>query len=163
MMKRREESTTIDGIAVETTQYSLRESLQLQAVLAKLVLPVLAKLEGASLSSMVNGDGGGRLGSAFMQIAEQLEEDQLWPLVCRILACTRVKGTDKKGPRWFELTSGESIEECIGELSTLYKILGFVLKVNFKKSFSAASSALPAPAQESQASPEPQPSPTTSE
>lgn len=147
-MKRRTDEKTIDDILVTTTQYSLRESLQLQAVLAKLVLPVLAKLEGVSLVGLMKGDTeGGKLGGALMQAAEQLEERELWPLVCRILACTQIQVHDREGPKQVELNTGEKIEANIGELGTLYKIIAFVLIHNFRRSFSAASTALPAAGQ----------------
>lgn len=154
MIKRRTEDKVIDGLLVVTTQYSLRESLQLQAVLAKLVLPVLAKVEGASVVGVMRGDVG-KLSAALMQAAEQLHEDQLWPLVRRILACTEVEVTDDRGPRRVWLNTDATIEANIGELGTLYKVLGFVLVMNFKRSFTAASTALPATGPDSQASPTP--------
>jgi hypothetical protein len=140
MIKRRTESDTIDGLKVVTTQYSLQEGLQLQSVLAKLVLPVLAKLpDGVSLGTLGALDLK-MIGGSLQAAADQLNEHELWALVCRVLRSTQVA---PPGGKAIELNSADKIEAAIGELPTLYKILWFVLVVNFRTTFSAVSSAPP--------------------
>lgn len=138
MAKRRTEDTTIDGMKVVTTQYPLQEGLQLQAVLAKLVLPVLAKLpDSVSLSSLGALDLK-MIGTSLQAAADQLNEHDLWHLVCRILRSTQAA---PPGGKAVELNHPDKIESVIDDLPTLYKIVWFALNVNFRTSFSAVSNA----------------------
>jgi hypothetical protein len=110
----------IDGATYVVTQFPARRALALQTRLLKLL--------GPSLATALGGVHEGRIDAAVLsislqQLGEKLDESATVDLVMQLLSGTRKDGK--------EITEGVFDLEFAGRMDTLYKVLGFVLEVNF--------------------------------
>src|SRR4051812_2624866 len=111
---------TIDGAAYQVTQFPARRALALQTRLLKLLGPSLATALGGIEDGRIDASV---LSLALRQLGEKLDESATVDLVLQLLACTRKDGK--------EITEGVFDLEFAGQLDSLYKVLSFVLEVNF--------------------------------
>ncbi len=135
--KLREARDIIDGLEVITTQLPLRESLQLQHRLARIIVPAMAKLDDSvSLLSLLAGEDLSKIGPALETALGSVNENELWPLLCRVLAATQVKAPGDSG--FVELNQPAKIEKVVFDPSTLYKLVWFAIKLNYGSAFFGA-------------------------
>jgi hypothetical protein len=111
---------TIDGAAYMVTQFPARRALALQTRLLKLLGPSLATALGGIHDGVIEAPV---LSLALQQLGDKLDESAAVDLVMQLLASTRKDGQ--------EITDGVFDLEFAGQMDTLYKVLGFVLEVNF--------------------------------
>lgn len=121
----------IDGTLWTVNEFSATEGLRLLTRLTNLCGGPVAK----ALESLPKGEGildakidFGLLGAALTDLTQRLDEDQVVELIKRLLACTIAKEPGEKSKeagRHFDVTFQ-------GRYLTLFKVLGFVLEVNFK-------------------------------
>ncbi len=130
-MGRKEEKRTIDGIEFACQQTPAIESLELLTDLAKTLGPAFQAVESVSVSDIELD----KLGPLFMSLDARTTST----LVQRIL-----KGTIAKTSEGFiELHSTEQIDEVFtGALSTMFKVAGFALEVNYGDFFAALGDAV---------------------
>lgn len=119
------EEQEIDGLKVTTTQFPAMYAFRLLARLARSVGPVMGAFQGASPDTDL-ADLAPQLSSAL----SVLDPDEVDKLVLEVLKCTSVWSPD--GSRKVELSDRAKIDEVFsGRIMTMFKVLGFCLKVNF--------------------------------
>ncbi len=111
---------TIDGAVYAVTQFPARRALALQTRLLKLLGPALATALGGIQDGRIDASV---LSASLKQLADTLDESTAVDLALQMLASTRRDGR--------EITEGVFDMEFAGQMDTLYKVLGFVLEVNF--------------------------------
>lgn len=124
-MGREAHERVIDGDTWTVQQFPATEGLRLMARLAKLLGGPLSAAMGALqgsdlLDAKVDGS---LLGKAVAELADRLDEDEVAGLAKRLLKDTRVGGKEVL-PQFETLFQGRYL--------TLFKVLGFVLEVNFQ-------------------------------
>lgn len=129
------EQETIDGFEIMVTQFPVMEAIKIQVYLGKNVLPavgnVIGGLKSLSLDSEIDLDGDS-LSAAFEKLFANLSEKEAEDLVLRLLKTTRINGV--------EATADVLTAELSGSLLTVYKIIWFVLKVNYPDFFGLGAS-----------------------
>jgi hypothetical protein len=140
-MSLKTEEKEIDGSLYTVTSYSGRESLKIKKTLMRLfapVIPVLVKVLGqiskdTSVTDMdVNDLDFTSIGKAITELLDQLTEDEYVDLVLRLLRSTRRDNREITG-EYFDL-------HFAGNLTTLYKVLFFVIQVNYPDFFQLGAS-----------------------
>lgn len=130
---------TIDGVRYSVTTFPARKGLRLKATLVKTLGAAFAELmKGLPTGSLTAGSGAGKstvdvefklhhaadaLAKAFTNLSEQEYED----LVMRLLETTRRDGK--------EITAETFDLDFAGEYLTLFRVLMFVLEVNYGSFF----------------------------
>lgn len=115
-----------DGIKYTTTQFGAMRSLELLARLVKTV--------GPALGALTRLDASTQLASApeLVSALGSLEPTEASSLVKALMANTTALITDEKGMRNVLLASQEAIDSVFsGRVFTMFKVLGFIIKVNF--------------------------------
>ena len=113
---------TIDGMKITVSQFPGVTGFKMQAKLLKYFSPLLAIFksgdgEASLLDREINLD-------SVMQFSESLCNDGALEFVFELLQLTRIDGV--------EMSETLFNEKFAGKLPTMYKILWFVLEVNFK-------------------------------
>jgi len=125
MLKREEEE--IDGLRFSVVQFPAMYGFGLLARLAKTVGPAITSLSGVSPDTDL-----ATLGPAFSDALGALDPDEAQKLVVEVLRSTSVVIPDATGGRKVELTDKAKIDEVFsGRLRTMFKVIGFSLRVNF--------------------------------
>jgi hypothetical protein len=138
----KEVKKTIDGIEFGVTPFPAIEALRLQATLSKLIGPSL----GAALGSLSKSKGkevdinGGMLGSSIQFLFEQLTEETFVALIKRILKNVTCLYASEEGSSPIIHDFGDKFDERMTivfqcKLLTMYKVVGFVLEVNYPDFF----------------------------
>jgi hypothetical protein len=132
------EEKTIDGVRYQVTQFPAMEALRVQTQLLKVAGPALA----AIFSGVRSGDGAKAkmefspifLAAALEKLSDKLNEDELERLVLRLLAGARIM-EQNGGP--FDGPNGRVLFNMhfAGKLATLWKVIAFVLEVNYQDFF----------------------------
>lgn len=116
---------TIAGRDIMVTQYPGRKSIEIKAKLFKLLGSSLVRLfsgtEAFDLSS---------LSSAIDIFIDKLNPKEFTAFVLELLQSTRIDGK--------EITDSVFDTEFAGEMSLMYKILGYTLEVNYGNFFGEA-------------------------
>lgn len=126
---RKTQNKDIDGHDWMVTQFPAGEGIKLLTKLTKLIGPTIAGLAGdvKKPSDLANMKLDSKvLQIALEQLASKLDEDNTLDLVKRLLAGTRKDGEEVI--QTFDIAFQ-------GEYLTLFKVLGFVLKVNYSSFF----------------------------
>jgi len=128
----------IDGVTVSVNPWPARHAFAMKIKLLRLLGPSLGELIG----TVVDGKSDGkkafdilssdvdfeRIGSTIRNLMDVLDEDTFMNLVDKILDSTRVDGK--------EISDEETFNAIFtGSLELVYKILWFVLEVNFGSFF----------------------------
>jgi len=135
------EEREIDGLSVSVTQFPARFGFKMQVKLARIFGPVFGEIvSGVSDKPNKKSDSSSedvsimdkdidlkKLGSAIEKLFNILDESKSESLVFELLNLTRI---DKK-----EINQSSFDMIFAGKYLTLYKILGFVLEVNYKSFF----------------------------
>lgn len=126
---RKTQNKDIDGHDWLVTQFPAGEGIKLLTTLTRLIGPTIAGLAGdvKKPSDLANMKLDSKvLQIAVEQLASKLDEDNTLDLVKRLLAGTRKDG-EEVVPTFDVAFQGEYL--------TLFKVLGFVLKVNYSSFF----------------------------
>lgn len=117
---------TIDGFKVTVTQFPARYGFKMQARLIKVFAPILGTLLSGKqgLESEVNLSG---LGDALQKVFILLDENAAMQLVFDLMQSTRVDGQEMNDAYFDSMFAGK--------MNVVYKILGFILEVNFGNFF----------------------------
>lgn len=140
---------TIDGTEFEVAPFSAIEALKLQSTLLRIFGPAFGAAIGAidkkDKNSQTNIDGNA-LGSALQMLFDGLDETQMIILIERLLKKTSCTFSVNGGaPVVFDFA--ESFNERLdivfqGRLMTVYKVIGFVLEVNYPDFFGKIGAAI---------------------
>jgi len=120
----------IDEMKVSVTQFPARFGFKMQAKLLKIFGPVIGTvLSGndvstSGLDSTVSMD---KLADAVRILFDVIDEDKALALVLELLQSTRINGQEVNEATFDALFPGK--------YATMYKILGFVLEVNYGSFF----------------------------
>lgn len=128
----------IDGLLVKTVQLPAMRAFKLLARLVKAVGPalgVLTKLDPSAQLDAVAGEIAGAFAS--------LDADEAERLVPEILTKTTVFIPDDRGGSEKLLTKERIDDMFTGRLMTLFRVLGFVLQVNFQDFYAGSAPAAP--------------------
>ena len=143
----------IDGVEYTVTQFPARRGFKLKLTLAKKLLPGMSRLldTGAPISSLMDTDvSGGNVVTARQSALESVNEEEAISLIMELLSMTR--RSTKEGRGGVEMTAELIDIEYAGNYLALYKVLGFVLEVNYSDFFKgigkAAAIIAPAPVPE---------------
>lgn len=136
----RSETTEIDGLKISTTQFgAIRQSKLLARLgraigpLASILIPAMSGKPEDALKAVMEID----LGTAISAVFARLDGDETEGLLKDILGQTSVIVDDKN----IALDGTANIDRAFsGRLLTLFKVVGFVLKVNFMDFSEAARS-----------------------
>lgn len=121
------EEQEIDGLTFKTVQFPAMYGFALLTRLAKCVGPALSAL--GSVGPDVDAQ---TMAPAMRDALSSLDPDEAQRLVLEILKQTSVLIQDSVGGRRVEFTSKMSIDEVFsGRLKTLFKAVGFAIRVNF--------------------------------
>jgi hypothetical protein len=129
-------SRTIDGIETNVTQFDALRACTLIPRLGKILAPVAGMLKGVNADTDIEA-----LGPALGALFTRLEGDELRALVCDLLVGTTVVADGAVR----DLSRADNINAVFSSrLGVMFKVLAFVLEVNFGSFFGgSASSALP--------------------
>ena len=121
----------IDAHLVKVIEFAARRKLLLQIKLVKLLGPALGAAAGAAKGSGVLDAklGPEVIGPAVQKLADALDPQAFLQLVHELLQDTWIDGKDVK--------TDEAFDANFGNLAFMYKVLGFVLEVNFADFFGA--------------------------
>lgn len=127
-MARHKHTTTIEGLEFAVIEFPATEGLRLLTTLTKLLAgPVAAALEAlppGGLARLLDQEMNFSLvGKAVGALSDRLDEDQVDELVKRLLACTYLDGKEVR-PQFDVLFQGR--------YTTLFKLVWYVLRVNFE-------------------------------
>lgn len=119
---------TIDGVRYTVTQFPARRGFQLKIRLARLLAPALGPtlggFEAAKLAKLVDADiNPGMVGKGFAALFESADPDDIMDLVMTLLSDTRRDG--------HEIDEALFDREFAANYGHLYKVLAFVLEVNY--------------------------------
>lgn len=123
----------IDGLKVTVTQWPARKALAIKLKLVKAVGPSLGELasssKGGATSGILNAEiGTDKLGSAIEKLLSALDETTFMTLVTLLMSGVRVNGVEMSDENAFNV-------QFTGRLEAFYKIVWFVLEVNFGSFF----------------------------
>lgn len=123
------EDQVIDGMTYSVVQFPAMYGFALLARLAKCIGPALGAL--SSMGPGTNSDIS-QMGPVLCEALSTLDPDEAQRLALEILKSTSVIIPDATGGRRVEFTGREKIDEVFsGRLMTMFKVLGFAVKVNF--------------------------------
>ena len=127
------EEKKIDDMEVAVTQFPARFGFKMQARLLKVFGPVIGKmLGGADLKKGADADVNlDKLSEAIELLFKSMDEDGAMKLIMDLLQSTRINGQEVND------SSFDSIFP--GKYSTLFKIVGYVLEVNYGSFFGESS------------------------
>jgi hypothetical protein len=119
---------TIDGKDWTVTCFPVSEGLKLLVRLGKLIGGPLGKaVSGMTGESLLEGElDMAALGDAVTELATKMDEDDVLSLVKRLFACTMVVRDGKR----HEIQNVFDTE-FVGCYTTMFKVLGFVIEVNY--------------------------------
>lgn len=121
----------IDGMKVNVTQFPARYGFKLQAKLAKIFGPVIGELFSGVKGNVKNFTESdldmSKISDAIRVLFEKLDENSAETLVFELTKSTKVDGTDIDD-KSFDLIFP-------GKYASLYKIIFFVLEVNYGSFF----------------------------
>jgi len=122
------EEKKIDDLDVAVTQFPARFGFKMQARLLKVFGPVISKmLSGADLKSLRHGLDSDikldMLAEAIETLFKSMDEDGAMKLIMDLLQSTRINGQEINDASFDSLFPGK--------YSTLFKVIGYVLEVNF--------------------------------
>lgn len=128
------DTRTIDGLEVRSTQLPALRTLALSARLGRVIAPAIDKAGGLSFQSSVTD-----MMPALADICTRLTEGEIETLACEILAATSVTLDEGKGPRLITLNNRMAIDTVFsGRFKTMLLVLAFALEVNFADFFDGA-------------------------
>jgi len=127
------EEKKIDDMEVAVTQFPARFGFKMQARLLKVFGPVIGKmLGGADLKKGADADVNlDKLSEAIELLFKSMDEDGAMKLIMDLLQSTRINGQ--------EVNDGSFDSIFPGKYSTLFKIVGYVLEVNYGSFFGESS------------------------
>ena len=127
------EEKKIDDMEVAVTQFPARFGFKMQARLLKVFGPVIGKmLGGADLKKGADADVNlDKLSEAIELLFKSMDEDRAMKLIMDLLQSTRINGQ--------EVNDGSFDSIFPGKYSTLFKIVGYVLEVNYGSFFGESS------------------------
>jgi hypothetical protein len=122
------EEKKIDDLDVAVTQFPARFGFKMQARLLKVFGPVIGKmLSGADLNNVKQGLDTDikldMLADAIELLFKSMDEDSAMKLVMDLLQSTRIGGQEINDVTFDNIFPGK--------YSTLFKVIGYVLEVNF--------------------------------
>jgi len=125
----------IGGSEYEVTQFPAMEALRIKTRLAKMILPSIGEISQGGADQEINYEA---ISHAIAAFADNLNEKEFTELVTRLLKNTSADGK----PMYHngQLLDSTFDEAFAGNLMNLYKVLAFVLEVNYPDFFAAASS-----------------------
>jgi hypothetical protein len=126
----------IDGIEYTVTQFPARRGFKLKLTLAKKLLPGMSRLldSGTPLSQVMESNiGSGSVVSAIQAAVDSLDEEEAVKLIMELLSSTR-RGT-KDGRGGLEISEEILDMEYAGNYLALYKVIAYVLEVNYSDFF----------------------------
>ena len=133
----------VDGLPFRVVPFSAYHALGLLARLAKAIGPALSSLSGYDANTDLKD-----LAPALRVAFAALDPAEAQVLTLEILKLTSVlldDGTGKPAPR-VELNTKEKFDRVFsGRLKTLFKVLGFALRVNFSDFIAGSANAPVAP------------------
>jgi hypothetical protein len=130
----------IDDFAINVTQFDGRYAFKLKMRLLKLIAPIASGTIGgigggnlANLKDVMNASFDfSKIGSSIETLFTSLSEDQAYDLIIAILRTTRINGK--------EVSKEDAFNDIFsGNLSLMYKVILFVLEVNYKDLFKMGS------------------------
>jgi hypothetical protein len=124
-----EKTKQIDGHNISVTQFPGRRALALKTKLIRLLGTPIAKLI-ADVKKIDADMDLSKMAGAVEALVSNLDEKDFVPFVLEMLQCTRIDGK--------EINDGVFDLEFAANLSLMYKILWFVLEVNFGDFFDKA-------------------------
>jgi hypothetical protein len=125
--------TEIDKFKVKVTQWPARKAFKQKLKLIKIFGPSLAEIfsgyksrksDSQEESSEIDMS---KVGLAIRMLFEKLNEDEMLSLILELFSSTRINDR--------ELTESEFDMIFAGKIFSVYKIIGFVLEVNFGSFF----------------------------
>ena len=133
----------IDDLKFMVSPFPAGEAIRLQAYLMKLLGPAFARMVGAiksgSLSGMLDQEIDGEAAAdALRMLFSVLDEDTLMALIQRLLKNVICDFPTAEGKVLFDFTSKFDERLTIvfqGKLLTIYKVMFFVLEVNYPDFF----------------------------
>lgn len=126
----------IDGFKVTVTQWPARKAFKKKLKLARLLGPSFAEILSGWKSSKTSEENISidsseidlsKVGSAIQMLFDKMDEDEMLDLILELFSSTRIDGK--------ELTNEEFDLIFAGKTVTVYKVIGFVLEVNFGSFF----------------------------
>lgn len=117
----------IDGDTYMVSQFPGRRAIKIQIRLVKLLGPAVASLVAGS-KGLDDSIALSNLADAVARLGAALDPDDFESLVMELLSMTRKNGREIGSQAAFDA-------EFTGKLTTVYKVLAFVLEVNFKDFF----------------------------
>lgn len=119
----------IEGAKYTVTQMTARRAIKMKAKLIRLFGAALAEIFLPSNETPIEGAAFSKVDAvnAIQKLALQLDENTLESLIVTLLQGVRKEGV--------ELTESTLDLEFAGKLDVLYKVLWFVLEVNFESFF----------------------------
>ena len=130
----------IKGKSYSVAPFMAVEGLRLKAYLIKLLGPALGELmtmtDVKGIDSEITGDGIGRV---IEKLTETLDEDSFIALIRRLMQNVICNWTDENGTKKAIAFSSDFNTAMnavfVGELFSIYPVLGFVLEVNYPDFF----------------------------
>lgn len=117
------EEQEIDGLRVSVTQFPAMYAFRLLARLAKSVGPAFSTLSAAGMDAELE-----TIAPQLAAALTTLDPDECDRLAVEVLKCTSVWDDGKK----IELADKARIDQVFsGRILTMFKVLGFALRVNF--------------------------------
>lgn len=125
---------TIDDLKFTSTQFPAMRALPLLGRLVKTIGPAIAVLSEAKLDSDMS-----ELAAPIALALKDLDPNAVTALACEILASTSVILVGPQGAANIPLSSVENINIAFeGRLMTMFKVLGFAVKLNFADFFAGS-------------------------
>lgn len=132
------EEKEIDGNKYKVSAFAGRESFKIKIKLVKLLAPAMAvlvdslgKKDSIADVDIMNIDFE-KVGDAVLKLTEHMSEDDFVNFVLRMLSKSRKNGV--------EITASLFDLEFAGNLTTVYKLLFFVIQVNYPDFFQLGAS-----------------------
>lgn len=126
-------SKEIDGLNVVVTEWPARKALMTKLRLSRIVTPSIGELIGGANSinqdSLLDSDVDlEKVGSAIGTLMSDLTDDQFKWLIKIMMSCVHVDDMDMSDEKNFDV-------KFAGSLASFYKIVWFVLEVNYGSFF----------------------------
>lgn len=125
----------IDEFKVIVTEWPARKAFKMKLKLTKILGPSVAEifsgLDRKTAESVMNSNIDiSKVGKAIEMLFEKMDEDQILSLIFEMLSSTRVNNLEINDQSFDDLFKGK--------LQSVYKILGFVVEVNFGSFFGSS-------------------------
>lgn len=120
---------TINGNKIEVTQFPARHALRYKCRLLRIIGPTIGALfeNVKNLDEVKFTDQDLNIGAAVKALVDRLDESEVLDLIIQLCQSTRFNGK--------EMNTALIDSEFSGNLTLLYKIIYFILEVNFADFF----------------------------